>query len=79
MLESFSGSDYLRCGNRSILTGQWSQDELYADAAIEHGAAIARVARGYEMDHEKRRDLNQEIHFQLWRSFALFEIGRAHV
>src|SRR5947199_9397093 len=25
------------------------------------------------MDHEKRRDLNQEIHFQLWRSFASFD------
>jgi len=55
------------------LTGQRSQDELYADAASEHGAAIARVARGYEMDPEKRRDLNQEIHFQLWRSFASFD------
>jgi len=55
------------------LTGERSQDALYADAASEHGAAIARVARGYEMDSEKRRDLNQEIHFQLWRSFASFD------
>jgi RNA polymerase sigma-70 factor, ECF subfamily len=55
------------------LTGEWSQDALYADAASEHGAAIGRVARGYEMDPEKRRDLNQEIHFQLWRSFASFD------
>ena len=55
------------------MTGQRSQDELYADAAREHGAAIARVARGYEIDPEKRRDLNQEIHFQLWRSFASFD------
>jgi RNA polymerase sigma-70 factor (ECF subfamily) len=55
------------------LTGERSQDALYADAASEYGAAIARVARGYEMDSEKRRDLNQEIHFQLWRSFASFD------
>ena len=55
------------------MTGEWSQDALYADAASEHGAAIGRVARGYEMDPEKRRDLNQEIHFQLWRSFASFD------
>jgi RNA polymerase sigma-70 factor (ECF subfamily) len=54
------------------LTGEGSQDALYANVASEHGAAIARVARGYEMDSEKRRDLNQEIHFQLWRSFASF-------
>ncbi len=55
------------------MTGEWSQDALYAAAASEHGAAIARVARGYEMDPEKRRDLSQEIHFQLWRSFASFD------
>jgi RNA polymerase sigma-70 factor (ECF subfamily) len=46
---------------------------LYADAVSEYGAAIGRVARGYERDPEKRRDLNQEIHFQLWRSFASFD------
>ena len=55
------------------MTGECSQDALYADAVSEHGAAIGRVARGYEMDPEKRRDLNQEIHFQLWRSFASFD------
>lgn len=55
------------------MTGERSQDALYADAASEHGAAIARVARGYERDPEKRRDLNQEIHFQLWRSLASFD------
>lgn len=55
------------------MTGERSQDELYADAAREYGAAIGRVARGYEMDPEKRRDLNQEIHFQLWRSLASFD------
>ena len=55
------------------MTGELSQDALYADAANEHGAAIGRVARGYERDPEKRRDLNQEIHFQLWRSFSSFD------
>ena len=55
------------------MTRESSQDVLYADAASEYGAAIGRIARGYEMDPEKRRDLNQEIHFQLWRSFASFD------
>jgi RNA polymerase sigma-70 factor (ECF subfamily) len=55
------------------LTKGRSQDALYADATSEHGAAIARLARGYETDPEKRRDLNQEIHFMLWRSFASFD------
>ncbi len=32
-----------------------------------------RLARAYEIDPEKRRDLLQEIHFQLWRSFRTFD------
>ena len=33
------------------------------------GPALGRLARGYEADSEKRRDLLQEIHLALWRSF----------
>jgi RNA polymerase sigma-70 factor (ECF subfamily) len=50
-----------------------SQDERYREAAAQFGSALARLARAYEMDAEKRRDLIQEIHFQLWRSFERFE------
>ncbi len=49
------------------------QDALYAAAAQGFGGAIARLARGYEADPELRRDLVQEIHTALWRSFAYFE------
>jgi len=49
------------------------QDEQYADAARTYGAMIERMARGYEADPELRRDLVQEIHAALWRSFAIFE------
>ena len=49
-----------------------SQDELYQKAALEYGAALARVAYAYEADPEVRRDLSQEIHVALWRSFAKF-------
>jgi RNA polymerase sigma-70 factor (ECF subfamily) len=41
--------------------------------ADQFGAALERLARAYEMDAEKRRDLIQEIHFQLWRSFQKFD------
>jgi RNA polymerase sigma-70 factor (ECF subfamily) len=34
---------------------------------------IERLARGYEADRELCRDLVQEIHAALWRSFAIFE------
>lgn len=45
----------------------------YGRAAAEYGAAIERLARGYEADAELRRDLVQEIHAALWRSYAYFE------
>jgi RNA polymerase sigma-70 factor (ECF subfamily) len=49
-----------------------SQDDLYREAAAVYGAALDRLARGYEADADKRRDLLQEIHFALWRSFETF-------
>jgi RNA polymerase sigma-70 factor (ECF subfamily) len=48
------------------------QDELYESAAAEFGAALARLARGYEADPDKRRDLAQDIHVALWRSLEAF-------
>ena len=49
------------------------QDDLYERAAAEHGAALGRLVRGYEADPEKRRELLQEIHLVLWRSFERFQ------
>ena len=49
------------------------QDELYRLAVAEHGPAIGRLLRAYEADAELRRDLLQDIHIGLWRSFAVFD------
>jgi RNA polymerase sigma-70 factor (ECF subfamily) len=49
------------------------RDELYAKASREFGRALDRLAAGYEADSEKRHDLRQEIHLQLWRSFEVFD------
>ncbi len=49
-----------------------SPDELYRKAAQEFGAALARMACAYEADPDLRRDLSQEIHMALWRSFGKF-------
>jgi RNA polymerase sigma-70 factor (ECF subfamily) len=49
------------------------QDALYAEAADHFGAALERLARAYEADPDKRRDLLQEIHVAVWRSFARFD------
>ena len=48
-------------------------DELYREAATTYGAALERLARAYEADPDLRRDLLQEIHVALWRSFAGFD------
>jgi RNA polymerase sigma-70 factor, ECF subfamily len=45
---------------------------LYEEAARDFGAALARLASAYQADADKRRDLLQEIHIALWRSFAGF-------
>jgi RNA polymerase sigma-70 factor (ECF subfamily) len=50
-----------------------SQDELYAQVIADFGAAIERLARSYEADSDKRRDLLQEIHLAMWRSFEHFQ------
>jgi RNA polymerase sigma-70 factor, ECF subfamily len=47
-----------------------SQDDRYREAADAYGAALERLARAYEADPDHRRDLLQEIHLALWRSFA---------
>jgi RNA polymerase sigma-70 factor (ECF subfamily) len=53
--------------------GRPGQAQRYADAAESFGPAIERLARAYERDPDRRRDLLQEIHVALWRSFAHFD------
>jgi RNA polymerase sigma-70 factor, ECF subfamily len=50
-----------------------SQDELYAHTVADFGPALERLARSYEADPDKRRDLLQEIHLAMWRSFEYFQ------
>ena len=50
-----------------------NQDELYQQTAADFGDALDRLVRAYELDADKRRDLLQEIHLALWRSFEKFE------
>ena len=60
-------------GTEPIPGGDVSQDSLYEQAADTFGSSLDRLARAYEFDPEVRRDLLQEIHFHLWRSFAHFD------
>ena len=50
-----------------------TRDELYEEAAASCSGALARLARAYEPDPDKRRDLLQEIHVALWLSLQDFE------
>ncbi len=50
-----------------------TQDDLYGEAVENYGPPLQRLARAYEADAEARRDLLQDIHLQLWRSFAHFD------
>jgi RNA polymerase sigma-70 factor (ECF subfamily) len=49
------------------------QEDLYEQAAAEFGDAMDRLVWAYEIDPDRRRDLLQEIHLALWRSFEKFE------
>lgn len=47
-------------------------DETYQEACAAYGAALSRLARAYETEPEKRRDLLQEIHIAMWKSLGRF-------
>ncbi len=54
------------------------QDARYLEAAAEHGPALQRLARATEANAERQRDLLQDMHVELWRSFAAYD-GRCSV
>ena len=57
-------------GDAGRATGQ---EQRYAEAAAAFGPALERLARAYERDPDKCRDLLQEIHVALWRSLSRFD------
>lgn len=57
----------------AILTEDWTQDDLYWKAVEEYGSSLERLASAYEADPDRRHDLSQDIHFQLWRSFLRYD------
>lgn len=53
--------------------GEARQNAYYRQAAAQYTPALERLARAYEADGDLRRDLLQDIHLALWRSFAGFD------
>jgi RNA polymerase sigma-70 factor (ECF subfamily) len=72
LLKTRRGRDYIDVGDPATAVPA-TQQELYEAAVREFGRMLDRLATGYEADPEKRLDLRQEIHLQLWRSFAAFD------
>jgi RNA polymerase sigma-70 factor (ECF subfamily) len=64
--------DYIDVSDRTTVAPA-SQQHLYDAAVRDFGRMLDRLAAGYEADPEKRLDLRQEIHLQLWRSLVLFD------
>ena len=50
-----------------------TRDDRYQDVIDRFGPALDRLARAYEADPDIRRDLLQDIHFAIWRSFATYD------
>lgn len=55
------------------MTDASAQDQRYAAAVAQFGPALQRLARATEADSDRRRDLLQDMHVALWRSFAAFD------
>lgn len=55
------------------VTGGRSQDDWYAESIARYGSSLARLARGYEAQPDRRQDLLQAIHIAVWESFAIFD------
>jgi len=49
------------------------RDGLYREMTERFGAALRRLAGGYEAEPERRKDLLQDIHAAVWRSLELYD------
>jgi RNA polymerase sigma-70 factor, ECF subfamily len=48
-------------------------NRLYQEAADSFALAMQRLARATEADEDRRRDLLQDMHVQLWKSLSRFD------
>lgn len=55
------------------MRGNSAQDVRYGEAVAAFGPALQRLARATEAEPERRRDLLQDMHVALWRSFATYD------
>jgi RNA polymerase sigma-70 factor (ECF subfamily) len=60
-------------GASATEAAETARDERYLEAAALYGAALERLARGYEADSSRRQDLLQDVHVAIWRSLLIFD------
>ena len=74
LLEIGLPGDYLHVrGIPTAAMEEPTQDEAYLQAVEAYGSSLERLAAAYEADPDRRRDLSQDIHLQLWRSLQRFD------
>jgi RNA polymerase sigma-70 factor (ECF subfamily) len=49
------------------------RNDLYQEVTAAYGRAMERLARAYEADPDRRQDLLQEIHLEVWKSLEVYE------
>ena len=62
----------------SVRDAAAAREHLYHEVVESFGAPLGRLARAYEPDQDRRRDLLQEIHIALWRSLSVYD-GRCSI
>ena len=50
-----------------------NRNDLYQEVAVSFGRALGRLAGAYEADPDRRQDLLQEIHLEVWKSLEVYE------
>ncbi len=50
-----------------------NRDDLYQEVTVEYGRALGRLVQAYEADPDRRQDLLQEIHLEVWKSLELYQ------
>jgi RNA polymerase sigma-70 factor (ECF subfamily) len=59
--------------NRTVPNPGTDRNDLYQQATAAYGRAFERLARAYEADPDRRQDLLQEIHLEVWKSLEVYE------
>jgi len=53
--------------------GNHQQEELFLAVIEQHKGIIYKIAKSFKKDEDDKKDLVQEIIFQLWRAFPSFD------